>query len=96
MTGNQGVPCPNCDTPLHVALSVQVEARLTRHPSGGYGLGALQQTAAEVRRRLERENCDNGKLFVGLASEENPEGQVVLCPRCGFAGTATRSGIEGE
>lgn len=98
MSGNQSVPCPTCGSPLEVALQVQVEARLTKRPAGGYGLGAIRPTAGQIRQRLVRHHCDpDGRLELGPDPDEGePEGEVVFCtrPGCDFMGTITDEGLE--
>jgi hypothetical protein len=98
MAPSPSVPCPNCGAPLEVALNVQVEVRLTKRASGGYGLGAVRQSPAEVRARLFREHCKDGRLYLGEPEDEiRIEGEVVFCsrrPACEFIGRITEEGIE--
>lgn len=97
MAGNRSVPCPNCGAPLEVALNVGIEARLTKRPQGGYGIGAVQQSAGELRKRLLRQHAsDDGELHLGGDDAEGePEGEVVFCSRrCGFMGTITDDGLD--
>lgn len=99
MAGNRSVPCPECGAPLEVALEVQVEARLTKLPGGGYGIGAVRQTPGQVRARLERQHGnEDGSLYLAgeeAEHEDRAAGEVVFCTRpCGFTGTITDEGVE--
>jgi hypothetical protein len=94
MAGNRSVPCPSCGAPLEVALEVVIGARLISRPQGGYGIGAVQQTIAELRRRLQHQHGDrDGGLFL------DEDGCVVQCtrrPRCDYIATLTEEGLETE
>lgn len=100
MSGNRGILCPQCGIGiLELALRVQVEARLTQRPDGGYGIGSVTQSPAQVRKRLEREHCDSsGRLILEGSFEDETggmDGEVVFCSyQCGFTGHVTENGIE--
>lgn len=98
MAPSPSVPCPICDAPLEVALDVQVEVRLTKRAGGGYGLGIVRQSPAEVRARLLCGYCKDGRLYLGEPEDESrAEGEVVFCsrrPACEFIGTDCEKGIE--
>jgi hypothetical protein len=100
MAPSPSVPCPDCGAPLEVALDVQVEVRLTKRASGGYGIGAVRQSPAGVRAHLLHAHCEDGKLYLGepnVDDESQADGKVVFCsrrPACEFIGTVTEEGIE--
>lgn len=92
MPHSPSVPCPSCGAPLEIALEVVIGARLTGRPCGGYGIGAVQQTAAELRSRLRSHYAgSDGSLFV------DDDGYVVQCsnrPRCDYIATLVPEGLE--
>jgi hypothetical protein len=92
MPRGKSVPCPVCGAPLEVALEVVVGARLTLRSKRRYGIGAIQQTAAELRHRLECQYAAaDGSLFL------DDDGYVVQCsrrPRCIYIATLVPEGLE--